>query len=240
MGRNRIMDNNLKNYREKELKNYVIGNVLIILTLSGIFDALLHWTETNENITNLFSTVGAELISAGIISSIIYTYVFIFDAIIPGNWKDKFCNICRPLPGELIFEEIRKKVTDKRFTQEDALKKYASIYDILDAVSGQQKHKKSNSAWYAIYRKYENETKIFISNRDYLLCRDLCVSTLWIGIMYFVLCIFSVIPFNCNIVVVLIFELISTNVAMRGKQKRLVYNVIATDIHSPKEKTTAE
>lgn len=234
------MDNNLKSYREKELKNYVIGNVLIILTLSGTFDTLLHWTEANENINNLISTLGAEIISAGIISSILYTYVFIFDAIIPGNWKDKICNVCRPLPGELIFEEMRRKVKDKRFTQEEALQKYANIYDKLDAVSGQLKQKNSNSAWYAIYRKYENETKIFISNRDYLLCRDLCVSTLWIGIMYFVLCIFLVIPFNCNIIAILIIELIATNVAMRGKQKRLAYNVIATDIHPPKEKPTTE
>lgn len=58
--------------------------------------------------------------------------------------------------------------------------------------------------------------------------------------MYSVLCIFSIIAFNCNIVAVLIIELIVTNIAMRGKQRRFVYNVIATDIHPPKEKSSSE
>ncbi len=32
---NKTMNNNLKDYREKELKSYVIGNALLIMTLSG-------------------------------------------------------------------------------------------------------------------------------------------------------------------------------------------------------------
>lgn len=135
------MDNNLKSYREKELKNYVIGNVLVVLALSGAFDALLCWTENNESINNVFTAMGSELISAGIISSILYTYVFIFDAIIPGNWKDKICNLCRPIPGELIFEEMRKEVKDKRFTQEEALQKYTEIYAKLNSLTGKKKKK---------------------------------------------------------------------------------------------------
>jgi hypothetical protein len=234
------MDNNLKDYREKELKSYVIGNALIIMTLSGIFNTLLSFTESAENANNMLSTFGAELISAGIISSILYIYVFILDAIIPGNWKDTICSLYRPLPGELIFEEIKDKIKDKRFTKEDALQKYANIYEKLNSLSEKEKREVSNSSWYSIYRKYENVTKIFISNRDYLLCRDLCVSTLWIGIIYFMLCKLSIIIFNRNIVVILLIELVATNIAMRGKQKRLVYNVIATDIHPPKEKASSE
>ena len=55
------MDNNLKNYREKELKSYVIGNALIIMTLSGIFNALLSFTESVENANNMLSTFGANI-----------------------------------------------------------------------------------------------------------------------------------------------------------------------------------
>lgn len=186
------MDNNLKDYREKELKNYVIGNALIIIVLLGIFNTLLD-VKMDESTNNILLTLSSEIISAGIFSSILYTYVFILDAIIPGNWKDSICNLCRPLPGEIIFEEIREKANDKRFTKEKALQKYANIYEIIDNLIGKEKRKASNDAWYSIYLKYENKTKIFISQRDYLLCRDLCISTLYIGLLYFVLWAFSIV-----------------------------------------------
>ena len=41
--------------------------------------------------------------------------------------------------------------------------------------------------------------------------------------------------FDYRIVILLIVELIATNFAMRGKQKRFAYNVIAMDIHTPEE-----
>lgn len=228
------MNNNLKDYREKELKNYVIGNALIITVLLGIFDTLLN-IKMDEVADNIFLTLSSEIISAGIFSSILYTYVFIFDAIVPGSYKDLICNLYRPLPGEVIFEEIKEKVNDKRFTKEEALQKYADIYENLDDLVGKEKRKMSNSAWYSIYLKHENKTKIFISQRDYLLCRDLCISTLYIGLLYFTLWKFSIISFDNRIVILLIVELIATNFAMRGKQRRFAYNVIAMDIHTPEE-----
>lgn len=228
------MDNNIKDYREKELKNYVIGNALIITVLSGIFDTLFN-IKLDETTSNIILTLGSEIISAGIFSSILYSYVFILDAIVPGNWKDLVCNLNRPLPGQVIFEEIKEKANDNRFTKENALQKYADIYGILDNLTGKERRGVSNSAWYSIYLKHENKTKISISQRDYLLCRDLCVSTLYIGLLYFALWAFSIIAFDHRIVALLIVELIATNFAMRGKQKRFAYNVIAIDIHTPKE-----
>ena len=138
------MDNNLKDYREKELKNYVIGNALIIIVLLGIFNTLLD-VKMDESTNNILLTLSSEIISAGIFSSILYTYVFILDAIIPGNWKDSICNLCRPLPGEIIFEEIREKANDKRFTKEKALQKYANIYEIIDNLIGKEKRKASSN-----------------------------------------------------------------------------------------------
>lgn len=225
------MDNNLKDYREKELKNYIIGNALMIIVLSGIFDTLLDSVEMNKAVNNVFLTLSGELISVGIFSSILYTYVFILDAIIPGNWKDMICNLCRPCPGEVIFKEMKEKVNDRRFTKEEILQRYSTIYEKLENLTEREKRKVSNSAWYAIYCKHQNEAKVFIAHRDCLLCRDLCVSTLYIGLMYFVLYAFSMIGFNCRVVIVLIIELVATNIAMRGKQRRFAYNVIATDIH---------
>ena len=49
------MDNNLKDYREKELKNYVIGNALIIIVLLGIFNTLLD-VKMDESTNNILLT----------------------------------------------------------------------------------------------------------------------------------------------------------------------------------------
>ena len=54
-------------------------------------------------------------------------------------------------------------------------------------------------------------------------------------LLYFVLWAFSIVAFDYRIVILLIVELIATNFAMRGKQKRFAYNVIAMDIHTPEE-----
>ena len=70
------MDNNLKDYREKELKNYVIGNALIIIVLLGIFNTLLD-VKMDESTNNILLTLSSEIISAGIFSSILYTYLFL-------------------------------------------------------------------------------------------------------------------------------------------------------------------
>lgn len=225
------MDNNLKDYREKELKNFVIGNVFLIMVLTGVLDTL--FVTVNNDANGVLLEIGKEILSAGILSSILYSFVFIFDAVISGNWKDNICNLCRPFPGEVIFDDIKHaKFHDKRFTKEDALTKYGDVYEQLEELTGKLRKEKSNSIWYGIYRKYENVTKVFIANRDYLLCRDLCVATIWITIMYLLLCSFSVINFSFQILGVLFVEWILTNIAMRSKQKRLAYNVIATDVHT--------
>lgn len=229
------MDNDLKVYREKELKNYVIGNTLIILVLSGTLETLLNIAGLYGAIDDVLSKLGVEIISAGILSSILYSYVFILDAIIPGNWKDYICNFGRPLPGEVIFDEMKKNVRDKRFRQEDVLAKYADVYEKIDDLTGQKRKAVSNSEWYAVYREHEDEKKVFFSHRDYLLCRDFCISTLLIGLMYFVLSVLSIVTFDCKIIVMLVIEVITTNIAMRNKQKRFAYNVIAADIHPKKE-----
>lgn len=225
------MDNNLKDYREKELKNFVIGNIFLIMVLTGVLDTLFGAVQNDTN--GVLLEVGKEILAAGILSSILYSFVFIFDAVISGNWKDNICNLCRALPGEVIFDDIKHaKFHDKRFTREEVLAKYGDVYEQLEGLTGKLRKEKSNSIWYGIYRKHENVAKVFISNRDYRLCRDLCVVTIWIAIMYLFLCIFSVINFSFQILEILFVEWLLTNIAMRGKQKRLAYNVIATDIHT--------
>lgn len=63
--------NDIKDYRNNELKNYVIGNILLVLYFSGIFDNLFT-LDINSNL-NIWKT----LIESALVSSIIYIYVFV-------------------------------------------------------------------------------------------------------------------------------------------------------------------
>ena len=66
--------NDIKDYRNNELKNYVIGNILLVLYFSSIFDNLFT-LDINSNL-NIWKT----LIESALVSSIIYIYVFLLDS----------------------------------------------------------------------------------------------------------------------------------------------------------------
>ncbi|MBE6005381.1 MAG: hypothetical protein E7232_15135 [Lachnospiraceae bacterium] len=227
------MDKNLKDYREKELKYYAIGNALVITLLTGVIRSI--YNNLDDTSIDVLIEIGKELMVSCILSSVLYVYLFLLDAIVPGDCKDKICMLCRKLPGETIFDDIRNgRIKDNRFTIQQFEEKYKAVFDELDKLELKNKYCLSNSTWYGIYKVWEFSPMVFVSNRDYLLCRDLCVATLWISIIYLALVLFSIIPFSCNVIITLLIEMILTNVAMRSKQKRFAVNVIATDIKKVK------
>ena len=59
----------IKDYRNSELKNYVIGNILLVLYFSGMFSKIFS-EDVNSNL-DIWSIV----IESALISSIIYIYV---------------------------------------------------------------------------------------------------------------------------------------------------------------------
>ena len=63
--------NNIKDYREKELKNYVIGNVLFFLVFSGKIQKIIEFGINNS--VNIWGTI----IESALLSSIIYIYIFL-------------------------------------------------------------------------------------------------------------------------------------------------------------------
>lgn len=63
--------NDIKDYRNNELKNYVIGNILLVLYFSSIFDNLFT-LDINSNL-NIWKT----LIESALVSSIIYLCFFV-------------------------------------------------------------------------------------------------------------------------------------------------------------------
>ena len=87
------------------------------------------------------------------------------------------------LPGEYIFTEIKAKNKDIRFTTEEALQRFSAIYSNIPT-NVRKKRIYENSQWYKIYSKYRENPVIFISNRNYLLMRDMYISTFVILMLY--------------------------------------------------------
>lgn len=99
------MDSDLKNYREKELKSFVLGNILLILMETGIVDNIVQLMSSSD-----LWKAAAELFESSIISSIIYIFVFCFDSILQGRLKDKGIWPIKGLPGNTIFLDIDKTI----------------------------------------------------------------------------------------------------------------------------------
>lgn len=221
----------LKNYRNNELKNYVIGNVLLILLLSGSLDQLFT-LEIGESLDIL-----KMIIESALISSIIYIYVFLLDSLVTAEIKKKIVYFpIGKMPGYNIFTNMKDKVKDDRFTKKDVMKKYKNVYDNMPT-DKKEREKYENAQWYKIYNKYENESKILTANRDFLLCRDMTIITLMLILIYIVCFgILKVIMFSWETFIFLIIELIVTDVATRGKAHRLAYNVISEDVYKDNER----
>ena len=186
----------IKDYRNNELKNYVIGNILLVLYFSGMFDKIFS-QDINSNL-NIWGIV----IESALISSIIYIYVFLLDSMIPGDIKQKIAYFhIGKLPGYTIFTKMKER------------------------------EKYENAQWYKMYKDCRNENKILIANRDFLLCRDITIITMMLLILYFILTSLKIIVFSKIIAIIIVVELIVSNISMRGKARRLAYNVISEDIY---------
>ena len=217
--------NDIKDYRNNELKNYVIGNILLVLYFSGMLSKFFS-EDINDNL-NIWSIA----IESALISSIIYIYVFLLDSMIPGDIKQKIAYFhIGKLPGYTIFTKMKQSVRDNRFTQSDVMKKYDEIYANMP-IDRKEREKYENAQWYKLYKDCKNESKILISNRDFLLSRDITIITLMLLIIYLTLVGLKIMVFSKIIVEIIAGELIVSNVSMRGKARRLPYNVISEDIY---------
>lgn len=133
------------------------------------------------------------------------------------------------MPGNIIFAEIMNKCKDERFTKEEALVFYKDIYDNLPKEKKQSYHYQ-NSKWYKIYSKYRDVSVIYISNRDFLLCRDMVFATIVISFLYAISVGMKLFEFNLTYLCFLCMMFIVNICATHLKAKRFAYNVLAYDI----------
>ena len=215
----------IKDYRNNELKNYVIGNILIILFLNGVLD-MFFVEGISENVEFL-----DKIIQSAMVSSITYIYVFLMDSLISADFKEKITYFgIDKMPGYTVFSDMKNGVKDIRFTKETVLEKYREIYEKMPKEK-EIKEFYENEQWYQIYKKYRDKNKVFTSHRDYLLCRDITTITLVLMFIYMLLVvIFNTISFSWQTICFLGIEFLVADIAMRVKAKRFVYNVISEDM----------
>lgn len=230
---------NLKDYRNKELKYYTIANIIIVLLASGLYVDLIKFITgisevANENTGSMVTKILSDLAGIGILSSVIYVYIFVIDSIISSDLKYKICylHFCDK-PGCTIFSKMRDGEVDDRFTREDVVQKYEVVYKKLSEMKdGKSKKNYENKEWYSIYNNYRDKGMIVGANRDYLLCRDLCVATLSMIVAYLIFVLVTEVKLDCKIILFLIVEFIFMDIAFWAKGMRLARNVIALDIHN--------
>ena len=220
------MEKDIKTYRDIELKNYVFGNILLILVMTGLIHRIILAFEEEYTWKGL-----SEFFSSTLISATIYIFVFILDSVIPSKVKFKILWPVKGLPGNRIFSEIKRRNCDERFTSQAALAAYADTYRLIESETGKKQRRLiENSVWYKLYLKNESHGQIYSSQRDFLLCRDMAVMTIWISIGYLLVCRYLEIDISIKLVSILITEFFLVWLSARVKGKRFVYSVIARDL----------
>ena len=217
----------IKDYRDKELKLYALANIFVIIYIEKIItiEGLLN---QNDKSTALFVTI----FNSALFLSILYIFVLLSDSLFSESIKNKMIYFWGHLPGETVFSRMKIKVKDIRFTQQQVLEQYKSIYDNMPS-QRENKYRYENAAWYTIYSRYRDNKMVYVSNRDYLICRDMTSSTVVILILYSIFSVaLQLIPFKIECVIYLAVMFILTNVATRTKGDRMINNVIICDLQA--------
>lgn len=177
------------------------------------------------------------VIDTTLASSCIYMFVYISDALFSSEIKDKLVSLLGLIkkPAYTIFTDIKKEEADDRFLRTEAIKQYNNIYSNMPE-GKKQVYLYQNAKWYKIYSRNRDVPMIYSSNRDYLLCRDMFISTISLSVLYMLSIIVKLFDFNIIYVLFLIAMLIMNLITTHIKAKRFVYNVIAYDLAHRDEK----
>ena len=136
------------------------------------------------------------------------------------------------LRREMTFHRAKAQ----KFSEDDAKIAYSEIYDKIEAETDIRKRNIiQNKTWYKIYQKHESQAQVYVSHRDFLLCRDMSIMTIWIFIGFEILSLFIGTGLLSGLTTVFIIEFLIIWIATRVKGKRFAYNVIAKDLGSSKE-----
>lgn len=217
----------MKDYREKELKWYILAYLFLLIGISeaGLITAGDGWADSVE-----------ELLASSLLAGTICTLSFVFDCLYTADVKGKLvCLGFATLPGKTIFTRISaSKINDIRIDAKKAQEKYVDVIRNLPAGKNDKK-KYENTKWYALSRIHDADPRVITAHRDYLLCRDMYTTTISMLALTIISMVFKVIQFSCIPIGYLLVMLVLTNIATHARASRFVNSVIAADINKKQE-----
>lgn len=219
--------NNLKNYRENELKWYVISYLIWTVAVCNL-DVL-------KNVDIDFVVKLEGLFASALLSGVISVLAFVFDSLYSTEAKDGLLYLgFTKAPGSTIFSEIREsRMKDSRIDISKAQSRYKEIIENIP--ESNEKYQYENTTWYSIYSKYQTDGRVMSVHRDFLLCRDLYITTVSLIVLTLIVMAVSLLPFNWLVIGYLLVMWLLTNVAAHNKARRFVYTVIAADLAADKK-----
>lgn len=223
------MINEFKSYRNKELKYFVLSNLLIVLLLNNTLKFLI-----NIN----FNTSIFEIIQLVLTGSFLYLFVFVLDSLIPISLKSKMLLYFRikkeykffQMPGEYIFTKLKNGSKDLRINKERVMNRYKFIYEKMPE-NDYIRREYENDNWYNLYRKYEEKGRIETAQKEYLLCRDMVSSFCVFALIYIILFCIGLVNLTYYIFGYFVFMYIILLICSRNKANRYIINVIVEDIY---------
>ena len=217
----------IKNYRDKELKQYILAYLLITISSVGFYTE--ESVKNTDLLPSLFSMAAIDVLVGSIC-----VLVFVLNEL----WSDKAKTkiVYRKMPSDTVFSDIASgKIDATGFDLETAQKMYGHM---ADAPANLQ-----TAEWNKLLQKsrISEMGNVIEAERLQLMTRDICMSTISLFIMTLaalvVLEIFSANkwdPIKMFIIplVYLLVMFFTSRAAARSRAKRFVAIVIKNDVQS--------
>ena len=223
----------LKDYREKELSLYIVANIIIFLVVHKFIS--INTDDTSKTVGIL-----SQIFVASIFSVIAFSFTLVVECLFTSGFKTNLLYLFSffgllYMPGYTIFTHIKNNNPDNRFSYMKVMEKHPEVYANLPS-DKKERMRYENENWNVIYNQYRDVSMIHFSNRDWLLCRDIYISTLVFIGYYIILTMMKLVEINWQYLVFLLILAAVTNFGTNRKAVRFAYNVIAYDVSKPQNK----
>ena len=217
----------IKDYKYKELKQYVLAYLLITIASVGFY------TKTSAEAADLLSSL-FNMIAIDVLVGAICALVFVFNEL----WSDKSKTriVYREMPSNTVFSDIASGKID--VTAFDLIKAQHMYAHLSAATANQQ-----TAEWNRLLKKSRDAERgnVIEAERLQLMTRDICMSTISLFIMTLIALIVLMIasmnvwnPIKMLVIplIYLIVMLFTTRAAARSRANRFVMLVIKNDVQS--------
>ena len=217
----------IKDYKYKELKQYVLAYLLITIASVGFY------TKANVETANLLSSL-FNMVAIDVLLGAICTLVFVLNELWSDKTKTKI--VYREMPSDTVFSKIASGKIDA--TGFDLIKAQSMYSHLSDTTANRQ-----TSEWNGLLKKSRDAGRgnVIEAERLQLMTRDICMSTVSLLIMTFIVLIVLII-ISSNAwnpikmlgipIAYLIAMLFLTRVAARSRANRFVALVVKNDVQN--------